>query len=99
MDSILQDRRECYLCRRFYNLHTVRGLEEHYIMYGRGRRELSELYGLKVWLCRRHHNAPPLGVHFNPDTRRALEEEARTALDARYGAGAFDRIFKDREEE
>ena len=23
MDSILQDRRECYLCRRFYNLHTV----------------------------------------------------------------------------
>ena len=38
MDSILQDRLECYLCRRFYNLHTVRGLEEHHIMYGRGRR-------------------------------------------------------------
>lgn len=34
----------------------------------------------------------------NPDTRRALEEEARIALDARYGAGAFDRIFEDREE-
>lgn len=98
MDSILQTKRECYLCRRFYNLHTVRGLEEHHIMYGRGRRELSELYGLKVYLCHRHHNAPPLGVHFNPITRRGLENDARIALDARYGAGAFDRIFEDRED-
>ena len=27
--SILQKDKECYLCRRFYNLRTVRGLEEH----------------------------------------------------------------------
>ena len=46
--SILQKNKECYLCRRFYNLRTVRGLEEHHILYGRGRRELSERYGLKV---------------------------------------------------
>lgn len=49
--SILQKDKECYLCRRFYNLRTVRGLEEHHILFGRGRRELSEQYGLKVWLC------------------------------------------------
>ena len=34
--SILQKNKECYLCRRFYNLRTVRGLEEHHILYGRG---------------------------------------------------------------
>ena len=48
--SILQNDKECYLCRRFYNLRTTRGLEEHHILFGRGRRELSERYGLKVWL-------------------------------------------------
>ena len=52
--SILQSDKECYLCRRFYNLRTTRGLEEHHILFGRGRRELSERYGLKVWLC--HNN-------------------------------------------
>lgn len=42
--SILQNDKECYLCRRFYNLRTTRGLEEHHILFGRGRRELSERY-------------------------------------------------------
>ena len=56
--SILQSDKECYLCRKRYNLRTTRGLEEHHILFGRGRRELSEQYGLKVWLC---HNPPPGG--------------------------------------
>lgn len=64
--SILQSDKECYLCRKRYNLRTTRGLEEHHILFGRGRRELSERYGLKVWLCHNHHNEPPLGVHFDP---------------------------------
>lgn len=64
--SILQKDKECYLCRRFYNLRTTRGLEEHHILFGRGRRELSERYGLKVWLCHNHHNEPHMGVHFDP---------------------------------
>ena len=51
--SILQSDKECYLCRKRYNLRTTRGLEEHHILFGRGRRELSEQYGLKVWLCHR----------------------------------------------
>ena len=61
--SILQKDKECYLCRRFYNLRTVRGLEEHHILFGRGRRELSERYGLKPWQPQPSHE-PPLGVHF-----------------------------------
>ena len=48
--SILQNDKECYLCRRMYNLRTTRGLEEHHILFGRGRRELSERYGTPVIL-------------------------------------------------
>lgn len=78
--SILQSDKECYLCRKRYNLRTTRGLEEHHILFGRGRRELSERYGLKVWLCHNHHNEPPLGVHFDPAARRELEQAAQFAF-------------------
>lgn len=93
MKSILQTERECWICREYYNLYTPYGLEEHHILYGRGRRALSERYGLKVWLCHNHHNEPPLGVHFNPETRQELEKAARAAFDAQHGAGSFDRVF------
>ena len=53
--SILQSDKECYLCRKRYNLRTTRSLEEHHILFGRGRRELSEQYGLKVRLSHDHH--------------------------------------------
>ena len=76
--SILQSDKECYLCRKRYNLRTTRGLEEHHILFGRGRRELSERYGLKVWLCHNHHNEPPLGVHFDPSARRVMVDTTYT---------------------
>ena len=83
--SILQNDKECYLCRRMYNLCTTRGLEEHHILFGRGRRELSEQYGLKVWLCHRHHNEPPEGVHFNAATSDWLKGEAQKTFEWLYG--------------
>ena len=91
--SILQNDKECYLCRKRNNLRTTRGLEEHHILFGRGRRELSERYGLKVWLCHNHHNEPPLGVHFDPAARRVLEQAAQFAFDELHGPGSFARAF------
>lgn len=91
--SILQKDKECYLCRRFYNLRTTRGLEEHHILFGRGRRELSERYGLKVWLCHNHHNEPHMGVHFDPAARRVLEQAAQFAFDELHGPGSFAEVF------
>lgn len=91
--SILQSDKECYLCRKRYNLRTTRGLEEHHILFGRGRRELSEQYGLKVWLCHNHHNEPPLGVHFDPAARRELEQAAQFAFDDLHGSGSFAEVF------
>ena len=93
MKSILQTERKCWVCREYYNLHTVRGLEEHHILYGRGRRELSEREGLKVWLCHNHHNEPPLGVHYNPCSRRVLERAAQFAFDNLHGPGSFAKVF------
>lgn len=91
--SILQIDKECYLCRKRYNLRTTRGLEEHHILFGRGRRELSEQYGLKVWLCHNHHSEPHLGVHFDPAARRELEQAAQFAFDELHGPGSFAEVF------
>ena len=33
--SIIQSEKECYICRRWYNVRTTRGLEEHHILNGR----------------------------------------------------------------
>ena len=83
--SILQSDKECYLCRRMYNLRTTRGLEEHHILFGRGRRELSEQYGLKVWLCHRHHNEPGYSAHFDHHLRLDLKKQAQRDFESLYG--------------
>lgn len=91
--SILQTRRECYICRRRYNLVTVRGLEEHHIFGGSGRRSLSEKYGLKVYLCHRHHNEPPLGVHYDSQLMRLLQAEGQRAFERDHSREEFVCLF------
>lgn len=68
MKSIIQDKKECYVCRSPY-------VEEHHIMYGTANRKLSEKYGLKVWLCHEHHRGNT-GVHFNPNLDSKLKDIA-----------------------
>lgn len=58
MDSIIQNKKECYFCK------SQRFLECHHI-FGGANRSKSEKYGLKVWLCHYCHNEPPHGVHHN----------------------------------
>ena len=71
--SIMQKNKECYLCRKqagpsgYYGLLSVVGLEQHHIMHGTANRKMSEKYGLKVWLCVRHHREGPEAVHTNRD--------------------------------
>lgn len=59
MDSIIQKKKECYVCHRQGELHC------HHIFFGNSNRELSERYGMKVWLCPDHHNMSKKGVHFD----------------------------------
>ena len=78
MKSIIQeDRTHCFLCGR--NAHAdFFGLEEHHIFEGYGRRQLSEDYGLKVYICgdRCHRNGAE-SVHKNAKVDRALKKIAQ----------------------
>ena len=59
MRSVIQSKKECYVCKTIYGLH------KHHIIYGIANRKKSEKYGLTVWLCSKHHNMSNEGVHFN----------------------------------
>ena len=59
MKSVIQFKKECYVCKTTYGLHS------HHIIYGVSNRKNSEKYGFKVWLCGKHHNLSNAGVHFN----------------------------------
>ena len=56
MNSILQNKRECFKC------HNTERLELHHIFFGNSNRKLSEKDGLKVYLCVEHHRGT-YGVH------------------------------------
>jgi NAD-dependent dihydropyrimidine dehydrogenase PreA subunit len=88
--SILQtDKDSCFLCG------SNQWLEEHHIFGGNGKRQLSEKYGLKVYLCNYCHNEPPRGVHHNSETRKLLQQIAqqRAMLHYRWTVDDFRMIF------
>lgn len=79
--SIIQTEKECYICR------TTRNLHEHHIFYGTANRRMSEMYGMKVWLCQEHHTGQN-GVHFD----RQLDLQMKT-----MAQGVFEDQIGDRE--
>lgn len=58
-ESIMQTRRECYVCRM--------------------------KYGLKVYLCHRHHNEPGYSAHFDHKLRLYLKKQAQRSFEDVYG--------------
>ena len=58
--SIISNEKRCFRCG------TTIWLERHHI-FGGAMRKKSEHFGLWVYLCHRHHNEPPNGVHYNRD--------------------------------
>ena len=93
MKSIVHDAKECWACRNLYNVSNVRRLEEHHIYPGVPRRALSEHYGLKVYLCREHHNVSPCGVHFDPALMLRLQQEGQRAFERDHSREEFLRLF------
>lgn len=81
----------CILLEQNYSRCRVR--EEHHIFYSKHQRRLSEEYGLKVYLCLRHHKEGPLAVHNNRKLRRLLEAKGQQAFEALYGRERFLEIF------
>lgn len=79
MKSVIQKDKECYVCGK------VRGLHDHHILFGTANRKLSELYGLKVWLCVEHHTGSNEAVHHNKELDMNLKKLAQKYYEANYG--------------
>lgn len=90
MKSIIQtDREKCYICGR--NAHAdYWGLDEHHVFGGYGNRDLSEKYGLKVYIC--HDRCHLNGVHKNAKLNQALQASVQKKAMKHYGWGVEDFI-------
>lgn len=87
MDSIIDKEKRCYFCLAKSSLHN------HHIIYGRGQRDKSEQYGLKVYLCRKHHTGSE-GVHTaRPDLDLKLKQVAQRYFEEKYKDLDFVKIF------
>lgn len=88
----------CYLCMKLEgNYFPQRGLHEHHVMFGNlgSGRKLSEKYGLKVYLCIRHHLADggSDAVHRSRASRELLCKEAQRCFEKNYPNLSFREIF------
>lgn len=85
--SIIQSKQDkrCLLCVLLDDDHRNHSyLEEHHIMFGAGRRELSEKYGLKCNLCLDHHRDSKVGVHSNQENAEMLMRLAQQRFKKEY---------------
>lgn len=82
--NIMQIVKECYLCRKLFNVNMQTDLECHHI-FGGANRPLSTKDGLVVWLCQRHHNTAPYGVHFNQKNMEILRQDGQKRWEQIYG--------------
>lgn len=88
----------CYLCMKLEgNYYPQQGLHEHHVMFGNlgSGRKLSEKYGLKVYLCIRHHleDGGPDAVHRSRASRELLCKEAQRCFEKNYPNLSFREIF------
>lgn len=85
----------CYLCMKLQADYSPKQTQEHHAIHGAGRRKLSEKYGLKVYLCLRHHTADggPEAVHKNAEIDLLVKAEAQKAFEKRWPALNFREIF------
>lgn len=69
MVSIVQTKRECYIC----GLSAT--LEMHHVFFGSANRKKSDEDGCVVWLCHYHHTGSKNSVHFNIKVDRELKRQ------------------------
>lgn len=93
MKSIIQDEKECFLCRYLYDSENIINLHDHHIFFGTANRTQSEIYGLKVWLCICHHTVGIGAVHRNKDYDIILKEIAQKKFEETHTREEFIKIF------
>lgn len=86
--SIMQhkDDKRCFLCMLLENDHRNHSYtEEHHVLYG-SRKWISDAYGLRVNLCRKHHRQDNEALHDNHEYSELLKQEAQKAFIEAYPA-------------
>lgn len=96
MKSIMQEKDgSCYLCRILEDDDFPKQTQEHHVVFGTSGRKLSEKYGLKVYLCRKHHlhDGGPYAVHRNNNVREMLCKKAQKKFEENFPDLSFREIF------
>lgn len=94
--SIIQPRDGgCYLCEKLHSDYSLKRTEEHHVFFGPGQRAISEAYGLKVYLCRKHHihSGGPEAVHRNHEICLIVQQAGQRAFEKRYSHDEFMRLI------
>lgn len=87
MNSVLQENRECFVCKTTYNLNS------HHVFEGTANRKQSEKYGMKIWLCERHHHMSDAGIHFNKELDLKVKRMAQEVFEQEHSREQFREIF------
>lgn len=93
--SIIHNKQDgtCYLCMLQNNDYARRTTQEHHAIFGNSGRNLSEKWGLKVYLCLQHHTAGPMAVHNNQEQARLLQRKAQETFEEKYSHQMWMQIF------
>ena len=94
MKSIIQNVKECWTCRMNYDVETTVGLHDHHIFEGSARRKNSEKFGLKIYLCGRHHNLSKYGIHYQKQLDLELKQIAQKKFEETHSREEFLKHFR-----
>ena len=83
MKSIIQDKKECYICK------TTLDLALHHVFYGSTNRKKSDKDGMVIWLCNYHHNMSNYSVHFNKKLDLRIKKEAQEVYEKKHSREEF----------
>lgn len=84
MKSIIQNKKECYVCKTTFNLHL------HHIYFGVANRSVSDKNGFVVYLCQYHHESN-FGVHgkYGNELNRELKRICQTKYEKNHTRNEF----------
>lgn len=83
----------CYLCIAMHGDFRIhKDLHRHHV-FGAANRDLSEAYGLTVYLCLEHHEFGPEAVHTNSEIMRFLHEQGQEDFEKTFPNLNFRELF------
>lgn len=87
MKSIMQSKKECYICG------YQRDLEEHHVFFGSANRKNSTKFGTVCWLCVPHHRGGKYSAHMNREVDLYLKKEAQKKFEEEHSHDEFMEVF------